>query len=298
MQAPKQTLTIFFADIANSTRLFQEQGDVVAHRLIVECLSNLRQTVEMHKGTLLRTVGDAVLASFDGAHEAMLAAVASQRMQLNSPLSIRVGFHTGDVIPDSGDVYGNAVNIAARVADFANATEIYTTEDTVRGLTRQQQKATKYLDHVEFKGIQERLAVYRVQWEEDSTTRPARDTRIITAVNRSIASGADRTLYLSSAMAQITVDKDTTLVRIGREVDNDIVIEHESTSRHHANVEYLRGRYFLNDSSTNGTYLIRSDGNAVFVRRETVELDREGIIGVGWHPSAGDKNCIQFRSVG
>ncbi len=297
MQPRQQTLTILFVDIAKSTRLFQEQGDVVAHRLIIECLRNLRQTVENHNGTLLRTVGDAVLASFHSAHEAMLAAVASQRMQLNSPLSIRVGFHTGDVIPYSGDVYGNAVNIAARVADFANATEIYTTGVTVQGLTLQQQKSTKYLDHVEFKGIRERLPVYRVQWEEDSTIRPAKDTHIITAVNRSTASRTDSTLNLSSAFTQITVDENTSQVRIGREFDNDIIIEHESTSRHHANIEYLRGRYFLTDSSTNGTYLIRSDGNAVFVRRETIELDREGIIGAGWHPSANDKNGIQFKSV-
>ena len=142
----REALTIFFADIANSTRLYQDEGDVVAHRLITDCLVSLRQSVELYKGTLLRTVGDAVLASFHSSDDAMLAAIESQRLRKSSPLSIRIGFHAGEVIPDSGDVYGNAVNVAARVAGFANANEIFTTADSVRQLSPELIQATTFFD--------------------------------------------------------------------------------------------------------------------------------------------------------
>ncbi|MFK7994445.1 MAG: adenylate/guanylate cyclase domain-containing protein [Granulosicoccus sp.] len=293
----QQTLTVFFSDIANSTRLYQERGDVVAHRLITNCLIELRRVVENHDGKLLRTVGDAVLASFESSDNAMLAAVESQRMQLLSPLRIRIGFHAGEVIPDSGDVYGNAVNVAARVAGFANASEIYTTEDTVYQLSPQMRKAATFLDHVDFKGIEQPLPVYRIQWQEESTQKPTEDTRIVTAVSRTSKYRSDMVLELSMGALTIRIDKDNPQIRIGREVDNDFVIRHESTSRYHASIELQRGRFLISDSSTNGTYLIRQGTNALFVRRESISLDSTGIIGAGWHPSASDAEQISYRFV-
>lgn len=293
----QQSLTVFFSDIANSTRLYQEQGDIQAHRLITECLHDMRHTVEMHNGTLLRTVGDAVLASFERSDDAMQAAVESQRLQLQSPLTIRIGFHVGVVIPDAGDVYGNAVNVAARVASFANASEIFTTGDTVRQLSVEMRQSTTYLDSVDFKGIQEPLPVYRVQWQEVSTMKPVVDTRIVTAVKRSERFRSDMTLSLLVGAQNVQVDENNPRVSIGRDIDNDIIVDHESTSRHHAVVEFQRGRYLITDSSTNGTYLVRNGISAVFVRRESIVLENDGVIGAGWQPDPDDAGRIIFRSV-
>lgn len=293
----QQTLTVLFSDIANSTRLYQERGDVIAHRMITECLAGLREIVEMHDGKLLRTVGDAVLASFTSSDNAMRAAIASQRMLMSSSLSIRIGFHAGEVIPDLGDVYGNDVNVAARVASFANATEIYTTEYTVNQLSIELRKSATFLDYVDFKGIEQPLPIYRIQWQEESTQRPAVDTRIVTAVSRTTKFRSNMILELSIGSLNIQVDEHNSQVRIGREADNDIVIFHESASRYHATIEYQRGRFTLTDSSTNGTYVVRSDISAIFVRRESIGLENMGTIGAGWHPSTLDTERISYRFV-
>ena len=58
-------IAILFADIVGSTRLYQDVGDAEAHRLVVNCLDTMREAVESVGGTLLRTVGDAVLVKFD-----------------------------------------------------------------------------------------------------------------------------------------------------------------------------------------------------------------------------------------
>ncbi|MBX2880415.1 MAG: adenylate/guanylate cyclase domain-containing protein [Granulosicoccus sp.] len=293
----QQKLTVFFSDIANSTWLYQQEGDVQAHRMITTCLGNLRETVEKCNGSLLRTVGDAVLASFESSDDAFMAAVSSQRMQVDSSLRLRIGFHFGEVIPDSGDVYGNAVNIAARVASFANAEEIFTTEETVARLSIDHRKSATYLDRVDFKGIAQPLPIYRVQWLETSTSKPLIDTRIITAVNRGEKYRSNRILELKIGEFTLQVDEQNPRVSIGREIDNDIVIDHGSTSRHHATIELQRGRYAISDASTNGTYIVRGGQDAVFVRRESIALQQQGIIGVGWHPSDGDTEKISFQLV-
>jgi len=288
---------VFFSDIANSTWLYQQKGDVEAHRLITDCLGRLRTTVEKFNGSLLRTVGDAVLASFEHSDDALIAAVTSQRMQADSPLRLRIGFHFGEVIPDAGDVYGNAVNIAARVASFANAEEIYTTQETIDCLSESLRTTATYLDRVSFKGIQEPLPVYRIHWLETSASSQALETRIITAINRTEKYTTNRVLDLQIGELSVRVDEHNPQVSIGREIDNDIIIDHDSASRHHALITYQRGRYSITDSSTNGTYIIHGGEDAVFVRRESIALQENGIIGVGWHPSMHDQEKIQFQLV-
>ena len=296
-KSKQERLTVFFSDIANSTWLYQQKGDVEAHRLIMNCLDQLRECVESHRGSLLRTVGDAVLASFPSADDAFNASISAQRSQISSPLDVRVGFHFGDVIPDAGDVYGNAVNIAARVASFANAREIYTSEDTVQYLSADLKRKAAFLDRIDFKGITDPLGVYRVHWNEAVDSPVGTDTRIVTAVSHSQRFHTDTVLDLLIGDLQVRLDSHNPKVSIGRTFDNDIIIDHDSTSRQHAVIEFERGRYTIKDVSTNGTYVVREGKEAVFVRRESLVLDQHGMIGAGWLPDSKDPDRITYRSV-
>jgi class 3 adenylate cyclase len=293
----QQQLTVFFSDIANSTRLYQQTGDVNAHDQIVGCLSSLRDIVEAHDGKLLRTVGDAVLASFEHCGNAFHAAVVAQRQQSQSQLRIRVGFHTGVVIPDGGDVYGNAVNIAARVAAFANPDEIYTTGDSMEQLPTELRKNGKFLDNITFKGLENPLPVYRIHWSNLPPSMQNADTRILTALNNSARFKSDFHLLVNFGSRTISVTATNPTVKIGRSLENDIQIDSDSTSRFHASIEFVRGRFVLNDSSTNGSYIVRPGQTSMFVRREAVLLDHTGFIGAGWLPERSDPQCILFQSI-
>lgn len=285
-----QTLTVLFADLAGSTRLYQTLGDVEAHQRVTESLHCMRAVVERHQGTLLRTVGDAVLASFLQTDSAYLAALDMQREHKALSMSVRVGFHYGEVIPDAGDVYGNAVNFAARVAAFAETDEICTTEDAVAQLSTQHRSNVVYLDRVDFKGMNEPMPVYRVQWANDGA-----ETAIVSAASRTQRYQNNLVLDLLIGARRIRIDRENPAVTFGRAFDNDVIIDIESASRNHAKIEMARGRFLIHDFSTNGTYLIRGGFSSEFIRRELASLDNFGSIGLGFSPDANSPHVIEFR---
>ena len=283
-------LTVLFADLAGSTRLYQTQGDEEAHHRVTDSLHCMRLAVERNGGNLLRTVGDAVLASFEKTDEAYLAAVDIQREHQRMSMSVRVGFHHGNVIPDAGDVYGNAVNIAARVAAFAEADEICITEEAVAQLSIAHRSNARFLDRVDFKGVADPMPVYRVQWNQN-----AAETTIMTAVGQSERYQSNLVLDLIIGARRIRVDEDNTVISFGRAQDNDVTIEADSVSRNHARIEMKRGRFLIHDSSTNGTYLNRGGFSSEFIRRESASLDNSGSIGLGFKPTDGAAHVIEYR---
>lgn len=285
-----QILTVLFADLAGSTHLYQTKGDVEAHQRVTDSLHCMRLVVERHKGTLLRTVGDAVLASFEQADAAYLASVDIQREHQALNLAVRVGFHHGPVIPDGGDLYGNAVNLAARVAAFAEANEICTTEDTVAQLSIRHRSYALFLDSVDFKGMSAPMPVYRIQWTDDQA-----ETAIVTAVSRTKRYQSNLVLDLMIGSKRLRIDAENPVITFGRSVDNDVIIDIESASRNHAKIEFVRGRFLIQDSSTNGTYLIRSGFSPEFIRRESASLDNFGSIGLGFIPDSQAQYIIEFR---
>lgn len=285
-----QTLTVLFADLAGSTRLYQTRGDVEAHQRVTDSLHCMRAAVERHQGKFLRTIGDAVLASFQLSDAAYLAAIDIQREHKALDLSVRVGFHYGEVIPDAGDVYGNAVNLAARVAAFAEADEIFTTEAAVAQLSIRHRSNAEYLDRVDFKGISAPMPVYRIQWANDES-----ETAILTAASRTQRFKSDLVLDLLIGARRIRIDNENPVVTFGRAFDSDIIIDIESASRNHAKIEVARGRFLIHDSSTNGTYLIRGGFSPEFIRRESASLDNFGSIGLGFNPDVISQHVIEFR---
>ncbi|ASJ74723.1 adenylate/guanylate cyclase domain-containing protein [Granulosicoccus antarcticus] len=285
-----QTLTVLFADLAGSTRLYQTKGDVEAHQQVSDSLRYMRAIVERHQGTLLRTIGDAILASFSHPDLAYLASIDIQREHQNLDLSVRVGFHHGEVIPDTGDIYGNAVNLAARVAAYAEADEICITEEAVAQLSLPHRSSALFLDRVDFKGMSSPMPVYRIHWNNDSA-----ETGIITAVGRTQHYQTNPVLDLLIGERRIRIDEGNSVLTFGRAVDNDVVIDIESASRNHARIELVRGRCLIHDSSTNGTYIIRGGLSSEFIRRESASLDNFGSIGLGFSPERGSLHAIEYR---
>src|SRR5690606_6059905 len=120
-----QPLTILFADVSGSTRLFEQRGDVEARRLIANVLDALTEVASRHGGKVIKTIGDEIMCTFPGAMQGVLAACDMQRRLAHDPefvkdnLAIRVGLHHGDALVEDGDVYGDAVNTAARMASLA-----------------------------------------------------------------------------------------------------------------------------------------------------------------------------------
>jgi class 3 adenylate cyclase len=134
---PSGTAIILFADIADSTPLTERMGDAVFRAKARALDEALRTAIRERGGTPVEgpTLGDGVLATFASASQAIAAALACGRAGNEAGLPLHLGLHAGDVIREENNVYGGAVNIAARIAGESAPGEVLVSQ-TVRELAR------------------------------------------------------------------------------------------------------------------------------------------------------------------
>ncbi len=159
MPEAAKELAILFADICDSTELYERLGDAEARAMIDAWMSDSAQAVAAHGGRLVKSLGDGILSTFPSAESALAAALSMQE-QKRTQVRIRAGFHLGPVIESGGDIFGDAVNVAARVAALAKEDEILFTESSVRALPPEARLGTRFLDKAMVKGKKEPVAIY------------------------------------------------------------------------------------------------------------------------------------------
>src|SRR5216117_3687838 len=141
MEERSRQTTVLFADVSGSTQLYETEGDVAALDAIGLCIGRLSQAAESTGGRVLKTMGDEVMVLFPTADAAangaleMHAAVATLPPVNGTKLGVRIGFHCGPVIQRDNDVFGDTVNLAARLVDQAQKGQIVTWRETVQQLS-------------------------------------------------------------------------------------------------------------------------------------------------------------------
>jgi class 3 adenylate cyclase len=116
--------TVLFTDIVDSTRSAAEMGDQTWRRLLDSHDELAKQMVEKHRGTLIKSTGDGILATFDGPGRAVRCALAFETASKQIGLPLRAGLHTGEIEIRGRDIGGIAVHAAARVMAQSNADEV------------------------------------------------------------------------------------------------------------------------------------------------------------------------------
>lgn len=127
-----RALTLLFSDLTGSTALYEKVGDARAFALVKEHFDHMAVAVHEHRGAIVKTMGDAVMATFPSPQDAMRAAVAmveaTRREHGSSGMSLKVGLHEGPCLAvranDRLDFFGSTVNIAARLQAQAKPGEI------------------------------------------------------------------------------------------------------------------------------------------------------------------------------
>ncbi len=137
VDVPSGTAVILFADIADSTPLTERLGDAAFRAKARDLDSALRTVIREHAGTPIegKLLGDGVLAVFSSARQAIEAALVSGKAGDDCGLLLHLGLHAGDVIREDNNVYGGAVNIAARISGLSAPGEVLVSK-TVRSLAR------------------------------------------------------------------------------------------------------------------------------------------------------------------
>ena len=289
-----RTLAILFADVSGSTALYETLGDRSALKTVESVLEVLRGAVAESDGRVVKTLGDEIMAVFPSG---AAAAQAATRMQervgaLSGPgdrrLGVRIGFHVGRVLEEGGDVFGDAVNVAARMAGLAKSGQIVTTAATVKSMPKPTRARTRDLDRLSVKGKQDELRVFELLWQDD-------EDLTVLGVRESVLEGGARVLHLQHGERTLVMGPDLTTVLIGRDATSDIVIADRTASRLHGRIERRRDKYFYVDLSTNGTYVRISNDAEIRLRREQIMLRGQGCLAYGHSASDPRAELILFR---
>lgn len=295
MSEEKLVLAILFADISGSTSLYENLGDESAHKLVSSCISVLSEAIVRYKGTIIKTIGDEVMSTFPRADMAVHAAIGMHKAVDSMPPilleqrikpNIRIGLHIGPVIRHGSDVFGDAVNVAARMVSIAKPRQIITTRQTIYALPEGAGVDIRCIDRTTIKGRGGEFIIYEVIWEEETLTIMLSDDPSLKV--------SDSRLHLILGGKEIYVDIDNPSVTLGRQAQNDLVINDKATSRAHARIEYRRGRFILIDQSTNGTFVSPDGEKPVLVHNDEYVLAGHGTISTGRETEAGSSEAIHF----
>jgi adenylate cyclase len=214
----QRPLAILFADLGGSMRLYDTLGDATAQRITSRCLALISEVVERHGGVVIKTIGDEVMATFDEAGQAALAAIeilacihAAGDVH-EGRLGVHVGFHVGPVIRERGDVFGDAVNVAARMVALAVDGEVLTTREGADALPAELVQRARPIDRRAVDGKREALEVFQLAEESPDRT---------SMVAIPVRSDAGRVLVLESAGRRWRVDDAHPALTIGRAAETD-----------------------------------------------------------------------------
>jgi hypothetical protein len=260
MKSGVRNYVVVFADVAGSTRLYEQAGDEAAKALIVDLQSEIAGTVARTGGFIQEIVGDEVLSLFEDVNTAVSCTFAVQEatdlfsLQRGTSLSVRIGLHYGATIVEQGD---------------------------------RLREAARRFDRVKVKGKQEPIVVHDLLWQ------PASVTEIRTTALPADAPLSGLTLRYEDQCRRL--EPGLGELSVGRAPDNDLVVMSGSVSRKHATVDFGRDRFILLDRSTNGTYVETQDGEIVFLRREAFPLWGRGRIALGAPVAEGIAHLLEFE---
>jgi class 3 adenylate cyclase len=295
--AAEQELAILFADVVGSTRLFEVLGDVAARDKVQACVEIMRRATEQHGGSVVKTMGDEIMATFSDCDAAVDAAVEMQAAIAGHPdlevegqhIAIRIGCHFGPVVQETRDVFGAAVHTANRMTSQAKAGQIIITDSIYGRLSEEWRAIARQVDVAVPRGQHGEVTIYELLWQHGETTSMLPSIATITEEKKPFRI---RLRYLGTEV--VLDNRERTYATLGRGQDNDLVIKGNLVSRLHARIEAGKNRFMLVDQSTNGSFVQGKGGDDAFVRRDAIPLKGEGVIGLGRVPEPQSYHTVEF----
>jgi class 3 adenylate cyclase len=177
----EEALAILFSDIRGFTSYTAERGDREAYRLAKTFVGLVEEQVDRHTGQVVKTYGDGVLTAFPAAEQGIRCAAAMQEAlsehnqgHPDETISAGIGGTWGEVIQAEGDLFGNAVNLAARLADYAKGGQVIVSSEVKRLAG-----GFRYLDlgNRELQGLGEQR-LYELIWRSELARLSTKDDRL------------------------------------------------------------------------------------------------------------------------
>ena len=292
MSSANSPVTVLFADVVGSTRIYDQIGDEAASALIGGVLRQVIDVASQAGGQHMKNIGDCVMLQFTGTPAAFLAGrgiiAAVNQSDSTVPVNFRVGLQVGTVVRDDDDFFGDTVNVAAHITKLATPGAIVLTDAVYELLPASLRAEVRPLGRIRLKGRKEPIQLYEAlddgTLEATSTTYSddaaeyGEKTRLCLMVG-----GVER--YLSASEGWLT---------LGRAKVSDVVLASSQVSRAHARIGWRDGNVVLVDQSANGTF-VRIAAQETHIRRQEILLFGSGEICCGARCGKPDVEVISFK---
>ena len=269
---------VLFAGVSGGTDFRDTVGDSAGHEAIDLCMKLCATLTEQHGGRVVKSHDDEVMAIFP---DASAAGDAARDIQLAahdiSPvekvrLGIRIGMHFGPVDERDGDVFGDTVNLAARLTEMASRDQIVASTQTVDRLTPIQKMVCRQLFSVPMPGKAD-VGVCELMWTDSEDATQLAVPRVSTDAGESL-----RLVYRTRV---VTLAAGAPPMVLGRDTTADLVIVDRKASRAHCEIVERAGEFVVTDRSQNGTYVSIDGEREVVLRQEEARLRGHGFITLG-----------------
>ncbi|HUQ49731.1 MAG TPA: adenylate/guanylate cyclase domain-containing protein [Terriglobales bacterium] len=191
----RRNITILFTDIKGSTAYFEKYGDAAGLLMVSTCNDAISDIVREHGGKVIKTIGDAVMASFEDCTLAVRGAIKMQErifadaqlQPVDDRVSIRIGLNYGPGIVKSDDVFGDVVNVASRVESVGVPEQIVISDTLYEQVAKANEFKLHHLGRFSLKGKGENRDLYEVQWTERIAPKRAAAHTIVMTTSKSSA---------------------------------------------------------------------------------------------------------------
>lgn len=297
--------TVLFADLRGSTSLYETLGNADATTVVTHSVGLLADVVARCGGSVVKTLGDGLMAVFRSARDGVDAADEMHDTILNSVahggwptgfrrhlpmLKLQVALAQGEVVEMGGDCFGDAVNVAARLLDHAGDNETLVTHSVLGSLDEHEQQRFRTLDRLQLRGRVEPVLVHLLAGKRSHTDAVATAYGDITPSYepegiRLVWQNLNR-IYAGPSLPVI----------LGRSPQAAYCIDDSRVSRSHARIDWHGGTFQLTDLSYNGSYVrFSTDPEVLVLRRGTCTLHGAGLIGLGAPPTDDSVPIVRFE---
>ena len=300
MSKKQPKMTVLFADVSGSARLFERLGDTEAAYAVERCVKRMERSIAGQGGRTLNVSGGELLAAFDSTEEACRAAVNMQLRVSKLPpvsglkLTIRIGLHVGAGEADGQTISGDSVAMVKRIASMARIDQILASSPLISEFPKQTailSRPKPDLGRVE-DGANS-FDLVEIDWLSHDENQHKHGVTIDSTPSQFLAD-VDRLCIRYHGNAFL-LDEKSPFLTMGRDPSSKLLIVNLKASRSHGRVERRNNSYFYVDSSTNGSYVSVGGQNEVMVRRREIELKGSGRICFGGSASDPKADFAEFE---
>lgn len=297
--------TVLFADLRGSTALYETLGNAEATSVVTHTVGQIGKAVDECAGRLIKTLGDGLMAVFESPRDGVKAALRmhellervvsrGKQQQGASPglraLRMQVALARGEVVEMSGDCFGDAVNVAARLLDHAGDNETLITAEVLAGLPSPLKGRFRSLDLIAVRGRAEPVHVHVLDKPSQGDVAA---TQFGEVRHAAVEPDGIRLIWMD---LDRVFDIDNMPIVLGRSVQATYCITDGRVSRSHARIDWHGGSFSLTDLSYNGTFVrFGGVGEILSLRRGSCTLHGSGVIGLGGPPTDAIAPAVHFE---